>query len=45
MRTMQTKCIVALVEKYQDFYFELLPDIQLDSIEEEKIKAHTEESV
>ena len=42
---LQTKCIAALAEKYQDFYFELLPDIQLDSIEEEKIKAHTEESV
>ena len=40
---LQTKCIAALAEKYQDFYFELLPDIQLDSIDEEKIKAHTEE--
>ena len=40
---LQTKCIAALAEKYQDFYFELLPDIQLDSVDEEKIKAHTEE--
>ena len=40
---LQTKCIAALAEKYQDFYFELLPDIQLDSVDEEKIKVHTEE--
>ena len=40
---MQTICIAALAEKYQDFYFELLPDIQLDSMDEENIKAHTEE--
>ena len=33
------KCIAALAEKYQDFYFELLPDIQLDSMDEEKIKS------
>ena len=41
---LQTKCIAALAEKYQDFYFELLPDIQLDSMDEEKIKAQTEEN-
>ena len=43
LQILQTKCIAALAEKYQDFYFELLPDIQLDSVDEEKIKAHTEE--
>ena len=41
---LQTKCIAALAEKYQDFYFELLPDIQLDSMDEEKIKAQTDEN-
>ena len=41
---LQTKCIAALADKYQDFYFELLPDIQLDSMDEEKIKAQTEEN-
>lgn len=26
-KTIQTRCIDALTEKYSDFYFELLPDI------------------
>ncbi len=29
----QTRCIAALAEKYSDFYFELLPDIQFDEEE------------
>ncbi len=37
-QVLQTKCIAALAEKYPDFYFELLPDIQLNSTDEEKIK-------
>ena len=42
-KSVQKEIIQALSKEYQDFYFELLPDIQLDSVDEEKIKAHTEE--
>ena len=34
-KDLQTQCILALAEKYQDFYFELLPDIEFDGIEED----------
>ena len=29
-KMLQTKCIAALTEKYSDFYFELLPEIEFD---------------
>lgn len=29
-KDLQTQCILALAEKYQDFYFELLPDIEFE---------------
>lgn len=32
---LQDKCIKALAQKYPDFYFELLPDIEFTGIEEE----------
>lgn len=41
---LQTRCIAALTEKYTDFYFELLPDIEFNLedvkkvVEEEKIE-------
>lgn len=28
----QARCIDALAQKYTDFYFELLPDIEFDSV-------------
>ena len=33
---LQDKCIKALAQKYPDFYFELLPDIEFTGIEEEE---------
>ena len=44
-KSVQKEIIQALSKEYQDFYFELLPDIQLDSMDEEKIKAQTEENI
>lgn len=38
----QNRCIAALAQKYTDFYFELLPEIEFD---EEEIRQLTEENV
>lgn len=37
LRCFQTRCIAALAEKYSDFYFELLPEIEVDLDEDGNI--------
>ena len=36
-KMLQTRCIAALAEKYSDFYFELLPEIEVDLDEDGNI--------
>lgn len=44
-KMLQTRCIAALAETYSDFYFELLPEIEVDMEEvKEEIEAAQEES-
>lgn len=45
-KMLQTRCIAALAETYSDFYFELLPEIEVDMEEvKEEIEAAQEEAV
>ncbi len=37
-KIIQARCIEALAEKYSDFYFELLPDIEFTGDEIEKLE-------
>lgn len=37
-KIIQARCIQALTEKYSDFYFELLPDIEFTGTEIEKLE-------
>ena len=41
-KMLQTRCIAALSEKYTDFYFELLPEIELDMEELEELQEKQE---
>lgn len=45
-KMLQTRCIAALAETYTDFYFELLPEIEVDMEEiKEEIEAAQEEAM
>lgn len=44
-KMLQTRCIAALADKYTDFYFELLPEIEVDMEEvKEEIEAQEQEA-